>query len=179
MKGYRGADSAAWRYLELQDSLGNAHAIRYSRVEGMRWADSCATCGGTTHAAVHSKKLKRYVERCGRCGARWLEVLAEVPKDHGDRYSDDVVAERFAELGTLARLLDQIEPRSRAVYLSYLAHDHTESGFESAFRVAVHAGLLSPDHREPEKWVAARVRACRDALLTLLTMRGLLVEGAS
>lgn len=185
MRVYSGADAAVWRYLELRSVLSAPAAQSMSRIAGSAWAPSCVNpaCTSTAHAEVHSRRARRYVERCSRCGTPWVSVPCEVkrpkrrPRENERRSGQ--WDEGYVELGTLALIVQRVPAPAREVYLAFLDHPPHLSGLDAARQRAIALGLLSPDHAQPEAWVRQRVRQSRNAIHALLALRGLLLRSAA
>ncbi len=158
----RGPDSVVRRYWRLRESLAAPKAAVYYVTSGSTWAEDCGNCGGKAH--MHRKG----VERCTRCGSQWPEVDGKIPK--GKRASSKprpgAYEAGFAELGTMAALIQKIPEPGRTVYLYHL--DPARGGWHWAVSRAVALGVLQSPIGEFE--ARGLIRGARGVLELWLDM---------
>lgn len=130
------------------------------------------TCGGEERHEVHSARGRAWVMRCARCGRAWRRELAFVPRAaiQGGRTVREPAA--LADLATLARCLETLDPWQRRVIEHYVA-------WPGPGRADTGIALLASEHwaEAPFAWTQHRVRlllrTAREALDAELARRGL------
>lgn len=116
-------DQVVYRYLELLERLGSARGQNPVAASGYVFSHRCQSRGCTSKSRVEliqldkQGKTMRTAWVCERCGHPWKVEIGFLMKREvkGGRYSS--IEDLYAELGTLAKWIDNLGHWDRRIYV--------------------------------------------------------------